>query len=69
MLPLNKTIECPSIKIVARVIFYENNKYCPQVFLDEYLYETKEIDIKNSTCYYFDAIINVWDIDIDFSNI
>ena len=57
MLPLNKTIECPSIKIVVRAIFYE------------YLYKTKEIDIKNRTCYYFDAIINVWDRDIDFSNI
>ena len=38
-LPLNKMIEIPSITIVVRVIFHENNKYYPQVFLDEYLYE------------------------------
>ena len=38
-LPLNKMIEIPSITIVVRAIFHENNKYYPQVFLDEYLYE------------------------------
>ena len=38
-LPLNKTIEIPSIVIVVRAIFLENNKYYPQVFLDECLYE------------------------------
>ena len=38
-LPLNKMIEIPSIIIVVRAIFHENNKYYPQVFLDEYLYE------------------------------
>ena len=27
-----------------------------------------EIDIKNSTCYYFDEIIRFWDRDIDFSD-
>ena len=36
---LNKTIEIPNMVIVVRAIFYENNKYYPQVFLDEYLYE------------------------------
>ena len=36
-LPLNKTIEIPSMIIVARTIFHENNKYYPQVFLDECL--------------------------------
>ena len=54
-LPLNKTIEIPTITIVVRAIFLENNKYYPQVFLDECLYkiymksknESKEIDIKN----------------------
>ena len=35
-LPLNKTIEIPTITIVARAIFLEN-KYYPQVFLDECL--------------------------------
>ena len=38
-LPLNKTIEIPSMTIVLRAIFYENNKYYSQVFLDEYLYK------------------------------
>ena len=38
-LPLNKTIEIHSITIVVRAIFLENNKYYPQVFLDECLYK------------------------------
>ena len=38
-MPLNKTIEIPSLIIVARAFFLENNKYYTQVFLDEYLYE------------------------------
>ena len=38
-LSLNKTIEIPSIKIVAKTVFYENNKYYLQVFLDECLYK------------------------------
>ena len=38
-LPLNKTIEIPTMKILVRAVFHENNKYYPQVFLDEYLYE------------------------------
>ena len=38
-LPLNKMIEFPSIPIVLRVAFHENNKYYPQVFLDGCLYE------------------------------
>ena len=37
-LALNKTIEIPTITIVARDVFYENNKYYPQVFLDECLH-------------------------------
>ena len=37
-LPLNKTVEIPIMVIVVRAIFYENNKYYPQVFLDECLY-------------------------------
>ena len=40
-LRLNKTIEIPVIAIVVRAIFYENNKYYPQVFLDERLYKHK----------------------------
>ena len=38
-LPLNKTIQTPTITIVVRAIFLENNKYYPQVFLDECLYQ------------------------------
>ena len=30
---LNKTIEVPSMMIVARAVFHENNKYYPQAFL------------------------------------
>ena len=29
---LNKTIEIPSMIVVARAIFIENNNYCPQAF-------------------------------------
>ena len=36
-LPLDKTIEIPSMRIVVRVVFHENDKYYPQVFLGECL--------------------------------
>ena len=42
-LPLNKTIEIPTMAIVIRVVFHENNKYYPQIFLDECLYKLKII--------------------------
>ena len=32
-------IEIPSMIIVASVVFQENNKYYPQVFLNECLYK------------------------------
>ena len=38
-LPLNKTIEIPSMIIALRAVFHENNKYYPQDFLDEHLYK------------------------------
>ena len=38
-LPLNKMIEIPSMIIIVRVVFHKNNKYYPQVFLDERLCE------------------------------
>ena len=38
-LPVNKTIEIPSMIIVVRAIFLEDNKYYPQVFLNEFLFE------------------------------
>ena len=36
-LPLNKMIEIPSMIIVVRAVFHENNKYYSQVFIDERL--------------------------------
>ena len=38
-LPLNKTRETPSMIIIVRAVFHENNKYCPQVSLEECLYK------------------------------
>ena len=37
--PLNKTIEIPIVTIVIRAIFYKNNKYYQQDFLDKCLYK------------------------------
>ena len=42
-LPLNKMIEIASLIIVVKAVFHENNKYYPQVFLDECLYKLKII--------------------------
>ena len=36
-LPLNKTIEISIVAIVVRAVFYENNKYYSQLFLDEFI--------------------------------
>ena len=38
-LPLNKMIEIPSMIIVVRAVFHENDKCYPQVFPDECLYK------------------------------
>ena len=38
-LSLNKTVEIPIMTIVVRAVFLTRNKYFPQVFLDECLYE------------------------------
>ena len=38
-LPLNKAIEIPTITIVVGAVFHENNKFYPQVLLDECLYK------------------------------
>ena len=38
-LPLNKSIEIPTIAIVVRAVFHQNNNYYPQVFSDECLYK------------------------------
>ena len=44
-LPLNETIEIPTIAIVVRGIFLENSKYYPHVVLDECLYTIKYIAV------------------------
>ena len=38
---LNKTLEIPIVtySYVVRTVFHENNKYYPQVFIDECLYK------------------------------
>ena len=38
-LPLNKTIEIPSMAVVIRAIFHENNKYYLHIFLGDCLYK------------------------------
>ena len=40
-LPLNKTIEIPTIAMFARGIFLANTKFYSQVFLDECLHKIK----------------------------
>ena len=42
-LPLNKMIKISSMIIVVKVVFYENTKYYPQVFLDVCLYKLQII--------------------------
>ena len=42
-LSLNKMMEVSSMTIVVRVVFHENNKYYPQVFLDECPYKLQTI--------------------------
>ena len=36
-LPLNKMVEIPTVIIVVRAVFQENNKFYPHVFLNECL--------------------------------
>ena len=38
-LPLNKTIEIPSMVVVVKAMSNEDNKFYPQFFLDECLYK------------------------------
>ena len=42
-LPLNKTVEIPTMTIVVRAVFHKNNKYYPQVSLDECIYKLQVI--------------------------
>ena len=38
-LPLNKILKLHNLAIIVRFVFEEDGKYCPQVFLEECLYE------------------------------
>ena len=38
-LPLNKKLKFPSLTIIIRCVFQNGKKLCPQVYLDECLYE------------------------------
>ena len=38
-LPLNKILKLHNLKIVVRSVFQDHDKYHPQVFLDECIYE------------------------------
>ena len=38
-LPLNKHIKLRLLTIIIRFVFSEDNKFCPQLFLDDALYE------------------------------
>ena len=72
---LCKTTEIHNVTIVVRAAFHENNKYYPQVFLDECLYKLYKLkvkknlrnDIKNRACYYFDDITKDFDTRFDIS--
>ena len=71
---INKMVELPTMTIVVRAIFHENNKYYHQGFEFKSLWnikmesngELKELDIKNRVYHYFDDIIN--GMKINFSN-
>ena len=34
-IPIEKAVEIPTMAIVVRAVLHENNKYNPQVFLDD----------------------------------
>ena len=37
--PLNKPLKLHNLTIIVRPVFQEDSKYCPQIYLDECLYE------------------------------
>ena len=59
-LPLNKTLEIHNMIMVVRDVFHEDNKYYPQVFLDECLYKLQMM--------YFDRTEVSEDIDANKTN-
>ena len=38
-IPSNKQIKFPTLIIIIRCVFQEGRNLCPQIYLDEYLYE------------------------------
>ena len=38
-IPLNKQIKFPILTIIIRCVFQNGKKLCPQIYLDECLYE------------------------------
>ena len=38
-IPLNKKLKFPTLTIIIRCVFQNGKKLCPQVYLDECLYE------------------------------
>ena len=42
-LPISRTTKIPSMIMVVRVVFHDNNKYYSQVFLDACLYKLRII--------------------------
>ena len=38
-IPMNKQIKFPSLTIIIRCVFQNGTKSCPQIYLDECLYE------------------------------
>ena len=53
-LPLNKILKVHNLTVIVTSIFQEDNKYYPQVFLDEGLYE---LFFKALNMSYFFAIV------------
>ena len=39
-LPLNKELKFPTLAIIITCVFQEGEKLYPQIYLDEYLYES-----------------------------
>ena len=39
VVPLNWTVRFPSLTIIIRCVFQNDRKLCPQIYLDECLYE------------------------------
>ena len=38
-IPLNKTLKFPTLAIIIRCVFQNGETLCPQIYLDECLYE------------------------------